>query len=185
MGNFIDKTFTVIADILFKILPASKKEKDAYMYYKAGLSAQSKGKFSEALVNYYESLKLEEDDYDRSFTLQNIGLIYYDLGKKQKALGYCHLAVEMNSNLPQALNTIGIIYHSQSMRAQLLASSSRIEDDAEYERYIQLSEDLYDKAAEYWNRALELAPDSYDGARNWLKATGRLRDYNKIEFNGL
>jgi hypothetical protein len=26
MGNFIDKTFTVIADILLKILPASKQE---------------------------------------------------------------------------------------------------------------------------------------------------------------
>ena len=26
MGNFIDKTFTVIADILLKVLPASKKE---------------------------------------------------------------------------------------------------------------------------------------------------------------
>jgi hypothetical protein len=25
MGNFIDKTFTVIADILLKILPASKQ----------------------------------------------------------------------------------------------------------------------------------------------------------------
>ena len=30
MGNFIDKTFTVIADILLKILPASKKEKEAF-----------------------------------------------------------------------------------------------------------------------------------------------------------
>jgi hypothetical protein len=29
MGNFIDKTFTVIADILLKILPASKQEKQA------------------------------------------------------------------------------------------------------------------------------------------------------------
>ena len=27
MGNFIDKTFTVIADILLKVLPASKQEK--------------------------------------------------------------------------------------------------------------------------------------------------------------
>ena len=33
MGNFIDKTFTVIADILLKVLPASKQEKQAFSYY--------------------------------------------------------------------------------------------------------------------------------------------------------
>ncbi len=37
MGNFIDKTFTVIADILLKVLPASKQEKQAFSYYRAGL----------------------------------------------------------------------------------------------------------------------------------------------------
>ena len=41
MGNFIDKTFTVIADILLKVLPASKKEKEAFSYYRAGMSAQT------------------------------------------------------------------------------------------------------------------------------------------------
>ena len=30
MGNFIDKTFTVIADILLKILPTSNREKQAF-----------------------------------------------------------------------------------------------------------------------------------------------------------
>ena len=56
MGNFIDKTFTVIADILLKILPASKKEKKAFSYYRAGMNAQSKGQYAKALFNYYESL---------------------------------------------------------------------------------------------------------------------------------
>ena len=49
MGNFIDKTFTVIADILLKILPASKQEKQAFSYYRAGMSAQGKGRYAEAL----------------------------------------------------------------------------------------------------------------------------------------
>ena len=51
MGNFIDKTFTVIADILLKILPASIKEKKAFSYYRAGMAAQTKGRYSEALEN--------------------------------------------------------------------------------------------------------------------------------------
>ena len=42
MGNFIDKTFTVIADILLKVLPASKQEKQAFSYYRAGMAAQGK-----------------------------------------------------------------------------------------------------------------------------------------------
>ena len=58
MGNFIDKTYTVIADILLKILPASKKEKEAFSYYRAGMSAQSKGLYAQALVNYYKSLQV-------------------------------------------------------------------------------------------------------------------------------
>ena len=76
MGNFIDKTFTVIADILLKVLPASKQEKQAFSYYRAGMAAQSRGRYAEALQNYYEALQVEEDPYDRSYTLYNIGLIY-------------------------------------------------------------------------------------------------------------
>ena len=38
--NFIDKTFTVLADILLKVLPATKDEKQAFSYYRYGMSAQ-------------------------------------------------------------------------------------------------------------------------------------------------
>ena len=41
--NFIDKTFTVVADTLLKILPTSNKEKKAFKYYRDGMSAQSEG----------------------------------------------------------------------------------------------------------------------------------------------
>ena len=74
--NFIDKTFTVLADILLKVLPATKDEKQAFSYYRYGMSAQANGDYAEALENYYEALKLEEDAYDRSYILYNIGLIY-------------------------------------------------------------------------------------------------------------
>lgn len=168
MGNFIDKTFTVIADILLKVLPASKQEKQAFSYYRAGMAAQSRGRYAEALQNYYEALQVEEDPYDRSYTLYNIGLIYGNTGKYTQALEFYHQALALNSNLPQALNNIAVIYHSQALRAQTL-------DDDEY---IELSKELFDKAAEYWIQALKLAPDNYPGARNWLKVTGRLRENN-------
>lgn len=168
MGNFIDKTFTVIADILLKILPASKQEKQAFSYYRAGMTAQAKGRYAEALENYYEALQLEEDPYDRSYSLYNIGLIYGNNGKYTQALEFYHQALSLNPNLPQALNNIGVIYHSQALRAQSYQD----------EIYLELSKELFDKAAEYWRQALKLAPDNYPGARNWLKVTGRLDETN-------
>ena len=154
------------ADILLKVLPASKQEKEAFSYYRAGMSAQSKGRYAEALQNYYEALQVEEDPYDRSYTLYNIGLIYGNTGKYTQALEFYHQALSLNPNLPQALNNIAVIYHSQALRAQSL----------DEDEYVELSKELFDKAAEYWIQALKLAPDNYPGARNWLKVTGRLSE---------
>ena len=167
MGNFIDKTFTVIADILLKVFPASKQEKQAFSYYRVGMSAQEEGFYAEALQNYYEALQIEEDPYDRSYTLYNIGLIYGNIGKYTEALEFYHQALALNSNLPQALNNIAVIYHAEALRAQSL----------EYDEYREVSKELFDKAAEYWIQAIKLAPDdSYLGARNWLKITGRISE---------
>jgi tetratricopeptide (TPR) repeat protein len=168
VGNFIDKTFTVIADILLKILPASKQEKQAFSYYRAGMTAQSRGRYAEALENYYEALQIEEDPYDRSYTLYNIGLIYGNNGRQSQALEFYHQALALNSNLPQALNNIGAIYHAQALHADGYCT----------DEYSEIASELFDRAAEYWRQALKLAPDNYPGARNWLKVTGRLNDPN-------
>mgnify|MGYP006159142251 CR=1 FL=1 len=91
--NFIDKTFTVIADILLKVLPTSQREKQAFTYYRDGMSAQSEGEYAEALQNYYEALRLETDAYDRSYILYNIGLIHTSNGDHARALDYYYQAL--------------------------------------------------------------------------------------------
>ncbi|BCD41979.1 hypothetical protein Ycf3 (chloroplast) [Chaetoceros tenuissimus] len=176
MGNFIDKTFTVIADILLKVLPASKQEKQAFSYYRAGMAAQSNGKYAEALENYYEALQVEEDPYDRSYTLYNIGLIYGNIGNNSQALEYYHQALELNSNLPQALNNIAVIYHSSGLNTLTMINEEI--DDIQQAEYRALATEFFDKAGEYWRQALKLAPDNYPGARNWLKVSGRLFEEN-------
>ena len=176
MGNFIDKTFTVIADILLKVLPASKQEKQAFSYYRAGMAAQSNGKYAEALENYYEALQVEEDPYDRSYTLYNIGLIYGNIGNNSQALEYYHQALELNSNLPQALNNIAVIYHSSGLNTITMINEEI--DDIQQAEYRALATEFFDKAGEYWRQALKLAPDNYPGARNWLKVSGRLFEDN-------
>ena len=156
--NFIDKSFTVMADLILKVLPTDKKAKEAFAYYRDGMSAQADGEYAEALDNYYEALKLEENSTDRSFILYNIGLIHASNGEHAKALEHYFEAIDLNPMMPQALNNIAVIYHHQGEKAE--AGS-------------QEAEDLFDKAADYWKQAIRIAPNNYIEAQNWLKITGR------------
>ncbi|MBD2310906.1 photosystem I assembly protein Ycf3 [Desertifilum sp. FACHB-1129] len=158
--NFIDKSFTVMADIILKILPTNQKAKEAFAYYRDGMAAQADGEYAEALENYTEALTLEEDPYDRSYILYNMGLIYASNGEHDKAIELYSEALELNTNLPQALNNIAVIYHFKGERAKEMG-------DAEG------AEQLYDRAADYWKRAIRMAPNNYIEAQNWLKITGR------------
>lgn len=158
--NFIDKSFTVMADIILKILPATKKEKEAFAYYRDGMSAQADGEYAEALENYFEALTLEEDANDRSYILYNIGLIKASNGDLDIALDYYHQAVELNPRLPQALNNIAVILHYKGEKAQEAGNDEE-------------AEGFFDQAADFWKRAIRQAPNNYIEAQNWLKTTGR------------
>ena len=149
-----------MADIILKIMPTNKRAKEAFAYYRDGMSAQSDGEYAEALENYYEALNLEDDPYDRSFILYNIGLIHTSNGEHDKALEIYHQALELNSRLPQAMNNIAVIYHHQGEKAK----EAGLDQEAEA---------LFDKAAEYWKQAIRMAPNNYIEAQNWLKTTGR------------
>ena len=77
--NFIDKSFTVMADLIVKLLTINARSKEAYVYYRDGLSAQNDGDYAEALENYDEALKLETDPTDRGETLKNMAVSYTHL----------------------------------------------------------------------------------------------------------
>ncbi len=158
--NFIDKSFTVMADIILKALPTNKKAKEAFAYYRDGMSAQSDGEYAEALENYEAALKLEEDTNDRSYILYNIALIHTSNGEHEKALEYYQQALEFNPQMPQALNNVAVIYHFQGERAKEAGEE-------------ETAEALFDKAAEFWKQAIRIAPNNYIEAQNWLKITGR------------
>ncbi|BAZ65379.1 MAG: photosystem I assembly protein Ycf3 [Pelatocladus maniniholoensis HA4357-MV3] len=160
--NFIDKSFTVMADLILKVLPANKRAKEAFVYYRDGMSAQSEGEYAEALDNYKQALELEDDSLDRGYILYNMGLIYASNGEHQTALELYHQALEYNPRLPQALNNIAVIYHYLGEKAKEAG-----DEDA--------GEALFDKAADYWVRAIRLAPNNYIEAQNWLKTTGRMQ----------
>ena len=158
--NFIDKTFTVMADIILKALPTNKKAKEAFAYYRDGMSAQGDGEYAEALDNYEEALKLEEDANDRSYILYNMGLIHASNGDLEKAIALYEESIELNPRMPQALNNIAVLYHYQGEQAREAGEEEK-------------AEAFYDKAAEYWKQAIRIAPNNYLEAQNWLRVTGR------------
>jgi tetratricopeptide (TPR) repeat protein len=158
--NFIDKSFTVMADLILKLMPTNKQSKEAFAYYRDGMSAQADGEYAEAMENYREALTLEEDPYDKSYILYNMGLIHASNGEHQQALELYQEAIELNPRLPQALNNIAVIYHYQGEQTKEAGNP-----DA--------ANALFDQAAEYWKRAIRLAPNNYIEAQNWLKTTGR------------
>ncbi len=149
-----------MADLILKLLPTSQQEKEAFAYYRDGMSAQGDGEYAEALENYEEALKLEQDPFDRGYVLYNMGLIYASNGDHNKALELYHQALDLNPRLCQALNNVAVIYHYQGEKAEEAG-------DAE------AADDLFNKAAEYWKRAIRIAPNNYIEAQNWLKTTGR------------
>ena len=153
--NFIDKTFGVVADIMLQVIPTTKQEKEAFAYYRDGLSAQAEGEYAEALQSYYQALRLEADAYDRGFILYNIGLIHTANGQNRRALEYYFTALDRNPTLTQALNNIAILYYSRREKALEVGQ-------------IELAPFLFSRAAEYWKESIRLAPTNYIEAQNWL-----------------
>nr|YP_010377604.1 photosystem I assembly protein ycf3 [Diplopterygium chinense]QYC92966.1 photosystem I assembly protein ycf3 [Diplopterygium chinense] len=161
--NFIDRTFTILADILLRIIPTTEREREAFTYYRDGMSAQSEGEYAEASQNYYKAMRLEIDPYDRSYILHNIGLIHTSNGEHAKALEYHSQALERNPFLPQALNNMAVICHYRGEQAIQQGDP-------------EASEAWFDQAAEYREQAIAPSPSNYIEAQNWLKITRRSRE---------
>ncbi|MBD0267335.1 photosystem I assembly protein Ycf3 [Pseudanabaena sp. FACHB-2040] len=160
--NFIDKSFTVMADMILKLLPAKQREKEAFAYYRDGMSAQADGEYAEAMENYREALTLEDDPYDKSYILYNMGLIHASNGEHDKAMEYYREALDLNPRMCQALNNMAVIHHYKGEQAEASGDA-----DA--------AENLYNEAARYWMEAINIAPNNYIEAQNWMKNTGRLK----------
>ncbi|WP_299405646.1 photosystem I assembly protein Ycf3 [Acaryochloris sp. IP29b_bin.148] len=159
--NFIDKAFSAMSDVVMKVIPTDQKSKDAFKYYRSGMAAQVDGNYAKALGNYTEALALEEDPFDKSYILYNMGLIFANNGDHDKALDYYHQSLELNPNLVQALYNTGVILHFKG-------------EQAEEANELDEAERFFDLAADFWKRAIKIAPNNYSEVQNWLKTTGRV-----------
>ena len=158
--NFIDKSFTVMADLIVKLLPINARSKEAYVYYRDGLSAQNDGDYAEALENYEEALKLEENSTDRSETLKNMAIIYMSNGEEERAIETYRKALEENPNPPSCRKNRGLIYEKLGCMG-----AEGGEQDAAARGF--------DQAADVWTQAVRRNPGGYLDIENWLKSTCR------------
>jgi tetratricopeptide (TPR) repeat protein len=158
--NFIDQTFTILADIILKAIPSNTNSKASFSYYRTGMRFHSDGDYSSAMGNYYEALRLESDPFDRSYILYNIRLIHSAIGNHGRALEYYFAALDRNPSLTQALNNVAVLYHH---RAEEAVASGNVE----------ISYDLFDRASSYWKEAIRFSPTNYIEAQNWIIRRGR------------
>ncbi len=158
--NIIDKAFTVMAEMIVKMMPVDNQEKEAYIYYRDGLAAQNDGDYSEALENYEESLKLEKNAIDRGETLKNMAIIYMSNGEEDRALETYQKALEENPKQPSCLKNMGLIYEKRGREAEQAGNKDE-------------SDSWFDQAAEVWAKAVRLYPGGYLDIENWLKTSGR------------
>ena len=149
-----------MAEMIVKMIPVDKQEKEAYIYYRDGLAAQNDGDYSEALENYEESLKLERNAIDRGETLKNMAIIYMSNGDEDRALQTYQKALEENPKQPSCLKNMGLIYEKRGREAEQAGNK----DD---------SDSWFDQAAEVWTKAVRLYPGGYLDIENWLKTSGR------------
>jgi tetratricopeptide (TPR) repeat protein len=124
------------------------------------MSAQGDGEYAEALENYEEALKLEDDPNDKAFILYNMALVFTSNGDHDKAMELYNEALDLNSHMPQVFNNMAVIHHHLGS----IAEEQGDQDEADKR---------FDLAADFWAKAIRLAPNNYIEAQNWLKTTGR------------
>ena len=89
-----------------------------------------------------------------------MALVYASNGEHNRALEQYEQALAPNAKMPQVLNNMAVIHHHLGSIAQEKGES----DEADRR---------FDLAADFWSKAIRLAPNNYIEAQNWLKTTGR------------
>ena len=153
--NFIDRRFTIIAKIVFRIFPTKIITKIAFIYYRNGLTIHSYGNYSTALKSYFKSLCFEIDTFDRSYILYNIRLIHIQNGRPNRSIEYYFAFLDRNPILIQSLNNVAIIYHSWG-------------EQALKEHRINIAKLLFSRIILYWKAAIRFAPTNYIHVHNWI-----------------
>ena len=112
---FSKKTFCSIFIVLISLGPSYAGEllyEEAANHYNAGVQAQKKGDFKQAMSDYQKALLLigpSERHYNK-FILNNIGVMYAELGTLENAEAAFLEALRIDPDYKEANFNLGIIY---------------------------------------------------------------------------
>ncbi|KAJ8425060.1 hypothetical protein Cgig2_000636 [Carnegiea gigantea] len=177
--NFIDKTFTIVANILLRIIPTTSGENEAFTYYKNG-------------DMWEEALHLAIDNTN---VLQKLIYLFpfriWTGTKKIVRTTNIHLARSLNDsnrcwlNLKEIIQNyyeamqlevnpydqsyilynIGLIHISNGQHTKALSTQSIQQEDS------KIAEAWLNQAIEY-SKCDNVTPENYIEAQNWLRITG-------------
>nr|YP_009690746.1 Ycf3 [Nephrolepis biserrata]QEG57526.1 Ycf3 [Nephrolepis biserrata] len=159
--NFIDKTFTILADILLQILPTTKREREASTYYRDGCRPNLK----ENMQKLYEAITKRCVQRLTLTTEVTYFIIQVSF-------------IQVMGNMQELWNTIfkhwsEIPFFHKLLIIWLRSVTTDRGEQAINQGNLEISEAWFDQAAEYWKQAIALSPGNYIEAQNWLKITRR------------
>jgi tetratricopeptide (TPR) repeat protein len=133
----------------------SKLLNAAFRLYKEGFQKHLEGQYAIAFRLYVRALYTEMDPIARSVIYYNMGVIYFQLNEKQKALLHLNQSLVLNPTNTAAMNHIAVIYH-------------QIGEFCLNEGSLEQSDVFFSRAQQYWVEATLQAPNEYLQAENWL-----------------
>nr|WEG89818.1 hypothetical chloroplast RF34 [Sinobambusa tootsik f. albostriata] len=150
-GNFIDKTSSIVANILLRIIPTTSGEKRAFTYYRDGaIEKPLAGRLARDFLEKYQPLSVHN----------KMGLILFLFYRLFRLVLCTEGRSRMRRKLSSTVLGEGTAYSDRGEQAILQGDS-------------EIAEAWFDQAAEYWKQAIALTPGNYIEAQNWLKITKR------------
>lgn len=139
----------------------NKRSIQAFESYRQGFQKHLEGQYAIAFKLYTSALYAEDDPIARSVVYYNMGIIYFQLNEKRKALLNFSQSLVLNPTNTSAMNHIAVIYH-------------QIGELSLDQGYLDQSDLFFGRARQYWIEATSQAPNEYLEAQNWLEQTNRI-----------
>lgn len=140
-----------------------------------GVIADLAKQYEAAGSHYQEALRLKPN---QPLVLNNLGYSSYLGGNKEMAQQYLELAIRNDPNYPRAWENLGLVQARRGDYAAAKAAFMHHMTEAQALNnlgYICMLEGQYDKAEEFFRKAIELSPSYYAVAHENLKRCQTLR----------
>ena len=150
-------------------------------YNGLGIIYDMKGKFDEARLNYQAALELNAND---KIILNNLGYSYYLQSNWSQAERYFTRALQVDSAYQPGWKNLGLVYARQEKYMQALEALEQAMDTPQAYNdigYVCLLSKRYERAADFFQKAISANPQYYEIAYQNLLRVKRLLDSQRAD----